>query len=168
MASDAQTTTTSPRVTSFSTGQANTTHAGFSQTPAELPDSTQIWSTYFNNVLRGSTDIDGTTVTSKTFSDSTPTNEGPPEITTHAIDSRECNGAAGDPAGGFVPAVGSSSNTTADSIVTVAGFVHDLVTTGHGLGLNGSVQSPRTGASKQTAISATGTSPSYVLGEYSS
>ena len=151
MPSDPQATSSPHRITSFSVGQANTTHAGFSQTSAELPDSTQIWSTYFNNVLRGSTDIDGTTVISKTFSDTSSTGEGPPDLEAALTDT------AGNTVNSYIPDVSAEAE---------AGVYPD---SGH-LGDLGSITSPSASSNDQPASSVVGDgeSPSYVLGEYSS
>ena len=170
MPSKSQTTTKPSVVTSFATGQARSSHAGFSQTSTELPDSETIWSEYFNNVMRGSTDIDGTAVdASKTFSEASSTGEAPPTISNTTIDTVPVGGAAGEPAGGFVPTVGSARDGDAATIpASSTTFISGMSTIGHGTGRNGSVENPKVSSDKQPTYVANSISPSYVLGEYSS
>jgi hypothetical protein len=175
MVSNPQITLKPSVVTSFTTGQANATHAGFSQTSTELPDSETIWSEYFNNVMRGSTDIDGTAVdASKTFSDADSTGDGPPSIVLYSPTSwphGSTPGAAGNPAGGFVPAVGSPGvGGDASTIRKVPGFIRKMHALGHGTNRNGSCDNPYDTTLNQPSATdvATTTSPSYELGKYSS
>ena len=173
MPSKSQTTTKPSVVTSFTTGQANAAHAGFSQTSTELPDSETIWSEYFNNVMRGSTDIDGTAVdASKTFSDSDSTGDGPPSIVLYSPTSwpdGSTPGAAGNPAGGFVPAVGSPGvGGDVTTISKVTGFIEKMHIIGHGTNRNGSCDNPYDTTLRQPSESSVAgtTSPSYELGKY--
>jgi len=174
MASNKQQTTEVIKVTSFSTGQANPTHPGFQQTSVELPKSDEIWGDYFNGVLRGSTDgYDGSDVTSRTFSETNSAGEGPPRITiTQPAEWPEKGGAGegGNPAGGFVPAIGSAKDGEVSSIKAVSDFIESMKDCGHGLQGHGSLQNPRDSSDKQptSSIVADGISPSYELGKYSS
>lgn len=167
-----QQTTEVIEVTSWSTGQARSSHPGFEQTSTKLPKSDEVWSDYFDGVLRGSTDgYDGSDVTSKTFADTSSTGEGPPAISNTMIGTTTVNGAAGEPAGGFVPTVGSATDGDVTTIpASSSTFITRMSAVGHGTGRNGSVENPKVSSDDQPASSivANGESPSYILGKYSS
>ena len=147
----------------FTEGVAKAEHSGFQQ--GQLPDSDAIWNQYYQKVLRGERDIDGSIVgASRTF-----TANNPPLITSKTIGPKE-QGLLGKgaPDGGFVPTTaspGEGNGANPTNIPAMNGLLnHRLNILGAGSGRNGSCVNPEHASNRQLAQAANATSsPSYKM-----
>ena len=147
----------------FTEGVAKAEHAGFQQ--GQLPDSDEIWNQYYQKVLRGERDIDGSVVgASRSFSANNP-----PTITPKTIGSTEQGPLGkGAPDGGFVPTAASPGEGKGSNPANIPAMNNllssKLALRGAGKGRNGDCINPAHSANRQHALGAnSSSSPSYKM-----
>jgi len=147
----------------FTEGVAKAEHSGFQKN--QLPDSDKIWNQYYQEVLRGERDLDGSIVgASRSFNANNP-----PLITPKTIGPVEQGLLGGGaPDGGFVPTTaspGEGNGSNPKNIPAMKGLLNaKLVTQGAASGRNGSVQNPSQASNRQHALGANASSsPSYKM-----